>query len=107
MRELNEEFIGIGEVRGFSFRQLDKNDYCYLYEVVSPFSEKKHYEVFFRRENTQYGNVSYPSSKAFGLWAWTYSSKDAALASFKDKTSIAISKASRKMQNEPSMQRFS
>lgn len=68
VKELNDEFIGRGEVRGFKFRKLASHSRGYLYEVVN--GEHTYYEVFKRRINTQYGNVSYPTSKAFGRWAW-------------------------------------
>ena len=69
MKELQKEFIGRGEVRGFKFTQLLRSDVAYLYKV-DVFGQI-HYEVFKRRENARYGNVSYPTSKAFGKWAWT------------------------------------
>lgn len=49
MRELLIEFIGKGEVKGFHFRQLDKTEKGYLYEVVT--ESGTHYEVFERRVN--------------------------------------------------------
>lgn len=69
MKELEKEFIGRGDVRGFKFTQLDATSKAYLYKV-DVFGQI-HYEVFKRRENTRYGNVSYPTSKAFGIWAQT------------------------------------
>ena len=35
MIELEKEFIGIGEVKGFKFEQLQKSDYAYMYKVSS------------------------------------------------------------------------
>ena len=29
------------------------------------------YEVFKKRLNNRFGNVSYPTDKAFDIWAWT------------------------------------
>lgn len=69
IKELQQEFIGRGEVRGFTFKQVHKDELCYVYEVC--YGGSPYYEVFKRVVNTQYGNVSYPSRKAFGLWAWT------------------------------------
>ena len=68
MKELEENFIGRGEVRGFIFTQIKKSEYAYVYKVDNGFSVN--YEVFFRKENTQFNCISYPSSKAFGIWAW-------------------------------------
>lgn len=69
MRELSKEFIGRGQVKGFKFTQLDANEYAYRYEVND--EGKIHYEIFYRKENSLYKCVSYPSNKAFGIWAWT------------------------------------
>lgn len=77
MKELEESFIGRAEVRGFLFKQVLKSDKGYLYRVDSTDSAH-HYEVFERRENSQYDCVTYPSGKAFGKYAWTY--KDYILA---------------------------
>ena len=50
MIELEKEFIGIGEVKGFKFEQLDKNEYDYLYKVSNKDEDTKKvkcwYEVF-------------------------------------------------------------
>lgn len=70
MKELREEFIGIGEVRGFVFKQLKFNGLAYMYEVRNNESNKTHYEVFERVENEGFDCVSYPKSKSFGVWAW-------------------------------------
>ena len=69
MKELKEYFTGIGQVKGYIFNQIKKTDYAYLYEVKD--SNRTHYEVFLRKENTMYDCVSYPTDKAFGKWAWT------------------------------------
>jgi hypothetical protein len=82
MKELNKEFIGRGEVRGFMFTQLYKNDAGYLYEVKPPNSDV-YYEVFEHKENRRYGTVTYPSSKVFGITAWTYKAIEVALTKFK------------------------
>ena len=71
MRELPMEFVGVGEVRGFRFRQIARTDAGYVYEVVMPESGLRHWEVFRRMENERFGCVSYPKSKSFGAWAWT------------------------------------
>ena len=70
MKELKTEFVGIGEVRGFTFKQLNANGYAYMYEVKNPDEQSSHYEVFERVENTAFDCVSYPKSKSFGVWAW-------------------------------------
>lgn len=72
MEELRINFIGRGEVKGFLFTQLKSSGKAYLYHVRNKSIE--HFEVFKRRENLRFGNVSYPTSEAFGIWAWTYRS---------------------------------
>lgn len=70
LRELPLEFVGVGEVRGFLFRQVSRTMFGYIYEVRVPGAEECHYEVFRRMENARFGCVSYPKSKSFGAWAW-------------------------------------
>lgn len=77
--------IGTGEVKGYKFRQIKATKYGFIYEQL--FGKGKHYEVFKRRINTRFGNVSYPTSKAFGKWAWSTSTLERAekiLESFKE-----------------------
>jgi len=87
IEELPTYFVGVGEVDGFRFRLLQKDD-LYLYEVKSPNSV--HYELFRehivpkcidfnnRIYSEREGKVVYPKSKDFGVWAWTtYSMKRA------------------------------
>jgi hypothetical protein len=68
VKELPIEFVGTGEVRRFLFRQVTKSDKGYVYEVKD--GDSVHYEVF-RRKINQFGGVSYPKSKSFGVWAWS------------------------------------
>jgi len=82
MKELKEYFVGIGQVRGYIFNQIKKTKYAYLYEVSE--NNVIHYEVFKRRENTYYECVSYPSDKAFGVWAWTCSTLERAEDKFNE-----------------------
>jgi hypothetical protein len=67
-KELPIEFIGTGEVRGFKFSLFQKNDKGYIYQVTD--GGQPWFEVFERRIN-QFGGVSYPKAKSFGLWAWS------------------------------------
>ena len=82
MRELEEEFVGRGEVKGFLFKQLKFEDGVYLYQVTSESS--LYYEVFERRGNSQYDCVSYPALKSFGVWAFTTVSLDKAYLRFEE-----------------------
>lgn len=70
MKQLEKEFIGRGQVKGFRFTQIKQNCHAYLYEVSDKINTW--YEVFYKKENNLYNCVSYPSNKAFGVWAWTY-----------------------------------
>lgn len=69
IKELPEDFIGRGDVKGFKFTQLKKTDLAYLYQVQN--SGPAYYEIFKRRINTQFLSVSYPGKESFGVWAWT------------------------------------
>ena len=80
MKPLKAQFEGRGEVKGYYFAQLKKTDKAFLYEVSS--GDRKHYEVFKKKLNHRFACVSYPSSKAFGIWAWTYMSLERALEKF-------------------------
>lgn len=70
MKPLPIEFIGRGEVRGFVFTQILMSDKAYFYQVKP--NGRIQYEVFKKKENSRFGTVSYPTSNAFGKWAWTY-----------------------------------
>ena len=87
MRELKSYFVGIGQVKGYIFNQLSITDKAYLYEVVE--NNVIHYEVFKRVENTRFNCVSYPSDKAFGLWAWTFMSLEKANKKFDELNNVA------------------
>ena len=98
MTELEEKFIGIGEVKGFLFEQLDKNEYAYLYKVSNKDEDtekvKCWYEVFERRHSKELDTVldgqaihfeekeNYPRSNSFGVWAWTFNNLDKAKETF-------------------------
>lgn len=77
MKELPIEFEGRGEVKGKSFKLLISSDNAYLYECTGE-NFNTHYDVFRRRENRQFNCVSYPASKSFGKWAWTFNNLEEA-----------------------------
>lgn len=81
IRKLEEQFVGKGEVKGFNFLCLKSNKWGFLYEVYTN-DGKTHYEVFERKINKQYACESYPGSKSFGKWAWTYGDREKAMAKF-------------------------
>lgn len=42
MQELQKEFNGTGDVKGFTFTQLEKNNKAVFYEVLDTETNKKH-----------------------------------------------------------------
>ena len=69
MKELPIHFEGKGQVKGYTFTQISKTDCGFIYEVEQ--GGHRHYEVFKKHINHRFGTVSYPTDKAFGIWAWT------------------------------------
>jgi len=83
MKRLAETFDGRGEVRGHVFTKVRESSKAYIYHVqITPNLEV--YEVFKHKENAQYDCVSYPTSKAFGIWAWSIEDKTRAFAKFEE-----------------------
>jgi len=80
MKELRKEFSGNGEVRGYKFTQISQTSRAFIYEVS--FGDGRHYEVFKKRLNSRFGCFSYPTSKSFGIWAWTYDKLEKAIEKF-------------------------
>lgn len=67
IRLLPDEYIGRGEVRGFHFKKIMTDPRYYVYQVTD--GNKKYFELIKRYVN---GNrESYPTSKMFGIKAWT------------------------------------
>jgi hypothetical protein len=98
MKELSKEFIGIGEVRGFQFKQLHFNGYAYMYQVYSPEANRTYYEVFERVENESFNCVSYPKSKSFGVWAWCMRDYDKACLKFDEITKKVINRLEKRQE---------
>ena len=88
MKELKKEFLGIGEVRGYKFSQISQTSRAFIYEVS--FGDGRHYEVFKKRLNKRHGCVSYPTSKGFGIWAWTYDELEVAIEKFNQLNTFEI-----------------
>lgn len=75
MKELEKVIQGKGEVSGYTFTQLKKSPYAYIYEQKwTSTGQVRAYEVFERRENTQFNCVSYPKANSFGVWAYSVKS---------------------------------
>jgi hypothetical protein len=90
MKELKKEFVGKGQVKGFVFTQLEKSTYGYVYKVNT--GDNIFYEVLCHKENKRYNCVSYPTNKAFGVWAWAYSNLEKAINKLDDINLIGLSK---------------
>ena len=81
IQELETNFIGVGDVKGFIFNQIKVTKKGYIYLVES--EGTTHYEIFLRKitpvcidfENRIYSEtdfkVKYPKQKDFGIWAWS------------------------------------
>jgi hypothetical protein len=78
IKPLQKKFAGRGEVKGYEFSLVSKTKWGFCYEV-SYDGIITHYEVFLRKINNRFGCESYPTSKAFGYWAWTFKTKDKAI----------------------------
>ena len=69
IKDLDMTFMGRGQVKGYKFTQISTTDYGFLYEVNT--GDTKYYEVFKKVINHRFARISYPTNKAFGVWAWT------------------------------------
>lgn len=81
--ELPDNFTGRGEVRMFEFKQIEKSDTAYVYEVKPP-DCPVHFEVIKRMINTRFNRVSYPGAKSFGLTGWSYRTFEEAQQKFNE-----------------------
>ena len=80
MKQLASNFIGKGEVKNYQFSLLGMTDRAFIYEVDT--GDSKYYEVFKKKVNHRFACISYPTAKAFGIWAWTYSDLGAAIKKY-------------------------
>lgn len=100
LRELQKDFIGTVEVKGFKFHQTLASEKGYIYEVESSPMMKHHFEVFKRKisygvkwndEKSKLESdkdklvVSYPKSGSFGIWAWSCANEENALQVYYNK----------------------
>lgn len=84
MKELEMRFSGEGEARGYDFEQIAKSPYAYIYKKTHIESGTVSYEVFRRKENTQFDCISYPKSKSFGIWAYESNTEEQAMIRFNE-----------------------
>ena len=93
---LKKEFIGKGEVKGFHFKQVYMHDKFYIYKVTDRGEDyiKTYYELI--KRYTSYSTFTkqvfenYPSSKSFGIKAWTHPTIDRIIESVKKHFDIDI-----------------
>ena len=89
IQELEKQFTGIGEVKGFEFTRITSNERSYMYEVRN--GSSTYYEVFIRKASPVCLNFAkreysdsefkeiYPKSNSFGVWAWWCKTYDKAI----------------------------
>ena len=82
IKDLLPKIKGKGEVRGYVFEQIQKGIKGYIYKATNIETKMTHYEVFVRKYNKRFNNICYPSSKAFGIWAWTFHDLEKAITKF-------------------------
>mgnify|MGYP003589061730 CR=1 FL=1 len=68
MKQLQQQFKGRGEVKGYTFTQIRVTDKGFIYS--KELNGSLSYEVFKRKENKRFDCISYPTSNSFGVWAW-------------------------------------
>ena len=68
MKQLQQQFKGCGEVKGYTFTQIRVTDKGFIYS--KELNGSLSYEVFKRKENKRFDCISYPTSNSFGVWAW-------------------------------------
>lgn len=78
IKPLPKKLAGRGEVSGYEFSLVSKTNRGFCYEVRLD-GTVTHYEVFLRKINKRFSCESYPFSKAFGIWAWTFKTKEQAI----------------------------
>lgn len=80
---LPTEFVGRGEVKNFKFRRRIGNPRAFVYQVDTNYPST-HYEVFLAKWSPKFKKLSYPGSKSFGKWAWSFTSYPKALVKFNE-----------------------
>jgi len=118
MIELQKNFIGKGEVKGFEFHQLRSNGHAFLYEVRSEYNydgvpeTNVWYEIFERRISKEGDGIVggepihfeereiYPKSNSFGVWAVCVNNYNYALKKFYEMTDIVTEREKKKEEKE-------
>jgi len=76
--KLGNKIEGKGDVKGSTFIKIKESKKGYIFKVVNTITEGEYYEVLARKILDRYSATSYPSSKVFGQYAWTYMTKEKA-----------------------------
>ena len=66
MKQLQQQFQGRGEVKGYTFTQIRVTDLGFIYS--KELNGSLSYEVFKRKENKRFDCISYPTSNSFGVF---------------------------------------
>lgn len=94
IKPLEKQFSGTGEVSGFDYSLFKRGEKALIYFTV--LGNNTFYEVFSIKlspmclnfEKRIYSETDfkerYPKAKDFGIWAWTYRTKEAALKKLKN-----------------------
>lgn len=94
MKLLETRFKGAGEMTGVIFKQLQKSEKAFMYELTDVETRQKRWEVFEKRvskanEATFGGKLIkyeeqelYPKSNCFGAWAWCFTDFEKAIVKF-------------------------
>lgn len=80
MKNLDKIIVGKGEVKDFIFTQHNQSNRAYIYKVDTGCSI--YYEVFKKTYRVNSKRHCFPTSKAFGKWAWTFTTLEKAIEKF-------------------------
>lgn len=90
---LKKNIVGIGEVRGKLFERVKASKYVYMYRIGPDKGPGTYYEIFTRKVNKRFNTETYPSSKQFGISAFTTETEEKAIEIFKRLHKQGLSKA--------------
>lgn len=99
MKELDNVIKGRGETKGFTFTQVDKSEFAYIYQSKDADGRHVVYEVFRRVENKMFDCVSYPNSNGFGdsiYMGKVFRNKDSAVTWFEHLNELGFLKKQKK-----------
>jgi hypothetical protein len=80
--ELEKEFTGKGEMKGWKFKQIMQYDKAYIYQII--LGSCVYYEVFKKKAKSNSIKYCYPTSKAFDIWTWSRNTLEKAIGKFNE-----------------------